>query len=160
MVNDASDCRDLILTDVIEVTLCRFNDGTFSMPQNVQSRVIDIIGDYDQPERFHIADETAGYLLSQSPAITLTGVRSEQGLIYTHEATLIVSDGLDSVPDVVSQLQNNDIAVIYRLADGSRYLSMPLPNTSSVTMEELMGESQSATVKVKMMSVSGFIAVK
>lgn len=150
-------CQEIILDDVIGISLCVFDEATFSRPRNVASSSILVQGEYTVMGRFHFSDPESQFLLSQSPAISLTTARSEQGLIYTHELTMTISEAFTEAEKVAILLQHNDFAIIYQKADGSYSLSLPLPNTTSILVEETVGSSPTVTVKTRMQSMSGLI---
>lgn len=152
-------CAELILDDVIGVSLCECKTGVFSRPATVMSCDIEIVAPFVEIAKFHVSDPDVVATMSQAPALSISSERTDQGGMYTHELSIYVSDNLSQVEKVIDSLQYMDFFVLYHKADGSRAISYPLPNTTGALVEESTPSANSSIARIKMLSMSGLIRV-
>lgn len=151
-------CRELFLDDIVKLELFPAAQCQFPLPANIPlsemtgatfgapALSIDLTGD---------ADVQAAEL----PTLKVSTGRSVAGLVYNQELQVSVLHGAEVASKAVASLQGSDFHVVYTKADGTRWLSYSLWNTSLADIDDTHAASRACMVKIKLSSMSNLIAL-
>lgn len=152
-------CKEIILDDVVRIDIYPDAELKTAVPRTL-------------PFVLSIADMSAGTPLltlalsnpggmeyDTAPTVKLTEKTDTNGRTYAHELSVSFTGDIYNVRKAQRTLGTGECAVVYTLADGRRLSSLPLPNTSQLTVEENLGSAQASTLKVQLTSMSPLVQI-
>lgn len=152
-------CKEIILDDVVRIDIYPDSELKTAVPRTL-------------PFVLSIADMSVGMSLltlalsspdgleyDTAPTVKLTEKTDSNGRTFAHELSVSLTGDIYNVRETQRTLGSADCAVVYTLADGRRLCSLPLPNTSQLTVEENLGSAQACTLKVQLTSMSPLVQI-
>ena len=171
-------CLEQVLEDVVRVDVVLNSECNIEVPYQIpeiistsgtvidEGDVVDRIG---QPVlSFSYAGSDHDCEIESAPTLKQTPKKSASGNVITHELSIPVSSGFESVREGVQVLISKGFNVILTVDDGiitetstgthpgTRYLLYSLPNTCDIQLDE-QDINQKSTVKVTLQSMSHII---
>ncbi len=157
---NTSQCKDLILDDVVGIKIYKSSDCAISIPPYVVLQsIVETDGMFPTPLFSAMTDGSGDVEMSEVPTIKVTNARQGAGNIYTHDLQIPVFIGRTTAEKLVNTLQGIDFHVACIHADGSLDFSYALPNTSVCDIETNISSNQSVMLKLKVQSMSNLIRV-
>lgn len=159
MIETAS-CNEFFLDDVVWIDIFRSSDVQFSAPVTVPG-VTALAATYNAPPLLSIAYSIDGddtmQEIDTAPALKVSSKLEAAGRIYTHDLQLSLNGDIYKVREMERQMGTDDVYVRYTFANGRKKMSVSLPNTSQLTIDEQAGSTH--TVKLSLTSLNPLVIV-
>ena len=154
-------CQELILEDVIRIDIYKQNKVTFSVPFNAPAVVQATCTASTNPELSINLSETddSDVVMEPGPKLQTTEKREAAGLVRSHVIEATVTSGFKTAQAAVDNLIYNDIVAVATTYDGTRYVIVPFPNTSTLSMSDNRQQSHTMTVRYAAQSFSGLAKI-
>lgn len=152
-------CREIILDDVVRIDIYPDTELATAVPRTlpfVQSIADMTLG---TPLLTLALSNPGGVEYDTAPTVKLTEKTDSNGRSFAHELSVNITGDIYNVRKAERTLGRDDCAVVYTLADGRRLCSLPLPNTSQLTVEENLGSASASTLKVQLTSMSALVQI-
>ena len=105
----------------------------------------------------YIGDASATGEYDQAPTLQQKEKIEEVGVVVTHTLKAVITNGFDDIKAAEETLRGFDFNMVLTTADGTRYLSYALPNTSVASLDEQQGTNIQQTLNVTLESMSHLI---
>lgn len=166
------ECLELLMQDVVRIDIMPYTALKVNTPFNVQnitetdvtmldgSEITDADLHLDSLLSLNLSgDDTADAEMKESLQHKVVEKRDISGIVRTHTLQIPIESGFQVVRAKQPYLKYTDFHIVLTTYNGTRYLAYGLPNTSQFTIEEQMGQSSQMSIKVTLMSMSGFIRI-
>ena len=154
------ECNELFLSDVVRVDLVPCDQCAIPVPFNVPG-IVEVLNPVIGTPALSVGFDGENLTAYTEEPATLKDSEQAQvlGYLHTHEVSVLCLHGFSALRAARKALMGVDFNIIAHTVDGSRYLCYALPNTSKVSLDDQMGNSDSITVKASINSMSGFIKI-
>ena len=151
-------CNEQILEDVVKVELVLHSACTFPVPiqKSDITTMSATIGTATLVANY-IGDSAATGEYDQAPTFQQTEKKQQIGTVVTHKLKVLITGGFEGIITAENALRGAYFHLVLTTADGTRYLSYALPNTSVATIDDQMGASRQMTLNVTLMSMNHII---
>ena len=162
------ECNELFLNEICHVELVPADECDMPVPVNADpqtelpgtktegGRTVDRIG---QAAMVIDVNEVADYagVLDSAPTLKTTPKTQTAGYLRQHDLTIPTRGDYIKVRAAGNGLLGVDFHVVLRTLAGTRFLLYSLPNSSTVSVEDQLGQDSKQTVKVSLQSMSSMI---
>lgn len=165
-------CKENFYDDIVALDIYLYASAVFPVPDNVPVADGAITIDTNSGQTlgikiFHAAmdvdtvsdDVAANGLIASNPTVKVSQQSGITPIIYTHEAAALVIANNDNVRNYISQFSGQYVYAVYVRADGSRLMSLPVPNTAQLVAEDSAGANQQLAVNFKCQSLNPLLSV-
>ncbi len=151
-------CNEVISDEIVRVEIYLASQVNFTLPTTVPFQSINLTANLFGTAAFVAAlSDADAVALDDSPTLKIKNARQEAGNVYVHDLQVPVLVERAAAESLVNTLKGEDFHVVYTRADGSRDMSMTLPNAASCDIEESHSSSAKTTLKIKIRSMSNLI---
>ena len=161
-MNETSSCSEYFLNDVVRIELFRSSDLQLSVPVTVPG-VTGVSVTPNAAALLTIAysqdGDTTIQEIDAAPTLKVTSALNVAGNLYTFDLQATIPGDIYKVREAERRLGTDDVAVVYTLADGRKKMSVPLPNTSKLNLDEQLGSSATHTLKVSVTSLNPLVEI-
>ena len=154
------ECNELFLAEVIQVDLIPCADCVCPIPFNVPA-ILTMTNPTLGTPALSVGFVGSGLTseVEQAPSLSASEQTQAMGVVYTHELSAAIAHGFANMRTARKTLMGVDFHIVAHTADGSKFLSYALPNSSKISLEEQMSDGGTMTLKASVNSMSGFIKI-
>lgn len=152
-------CKELFLDDIVKLEIYPADQCRFPLPANLTLSEMPGAVFSEHCLTLDLTGE-ADVQAADVPTLKISTARSMAGLTYTHDLQVSVQFGAPLVSAAIVYLKNADFHVVYTKADGTRWLSYSLWNTSLIDFDDTHATARACQLKVKLSSMSDLIQLK
>lgn len=154
----SNNCREFFLDGVLEVSLEFADEHYLQIPPYVPHiESLNIEEGINPFLRFSLSDDSSDFVVD---SITVKNVpnRQECGVVYSFEATINISSGLNNIRELYNLAEGNDFNVVIKKASGAYVFCYSLDGASDISMQTSANATEeSATLTIKTESLSDLI---
>lgn len=152
------ECKELIFDDIVRVEIYLASECNITLPPTIVlqslSETANLLGTPLFVAAFTGSDAV---MLSEAPSLKVKNGLQTAGNVYSHDLSVPVMVERQQAESLVEQLLGKNFIVAYTRADGSRDLSLPLPDACSCSIDESHSTAVTTTLKAKIRSMSNLI---
>ena len=159
MIEMAS-CNEFFLDDVAMIDIYRSSDVQLSAPVTVPV-VASLTAAFTAPPLLSLAYSIGGddtmQEIDTAPTLKVSSKLEAAGRTYTHDLQLSLNGDIYKVREMERQLGTDDFYIRYTFANGQKKMTVALPNTSQLTIDEQAGGTH--TVKLSATSLNPLVVI-
>lgn len=150
-------CTELISDDIVRIDIIKSEQCTVVLPVTIPLESVVTTAPFTGNPVVTLTTNLDGYQMQGNASLKVTGARSGNGVVYTHDLQATCNLSRRDIQAVCDAIQGYDCHLIYTHADGSRSMSYVLPNTFTFDVETAIAGTPTVTVKVKAQSMSALV---
>lgn len=153
-------CKESILDDIVIVDILKASAVDVSIPPTIPiTSITETSGMFGTPHISAGMGADKGITLADKANLHYVNSRIQAGNVYTHDFTFSVLSGKEDAEKMVNELEGIPIHIVCTRASGEKFLVYALPNATSVDIDTTLSSASAFTIKAKILSMSGPIAI-